>query len=1821
MAPQSDYDEGTSFYGAVEIAPKMEEGKNNQSKTLKLLVGLAFIAVALTAAVFAFTSPVATHSVGSAVDIDFPHFEEQTCFCESNCVNEPGYGNEGVCVVKDHFEADGITPADCVDFLGQTAATCDATQQGLLGVSGAEKCGSCDMVVGQNSCWSNPCMNGALCADRAMKVSDSAGAGSDPDKLGYYCHCPFGYSGVQCQTKVDFCANPLTFCDNGKKDHPCESEADCLFVFKAGADVASSCVVDAVQVCDEAATCISDERKYECKCKDGYEGDGYQTDQNNVAFASVLSQQCATVKSMHLQLSVDQSTLSADGWLDRSCTGTTTEYARAGCRNIDGCTIKEQVVTPGHTVGGCLNSATCQDTYSDYIFNSLTVKGTGEPNSYECTCPTTPRGSTQEFIWKGDKCEEDVDECIADGVATGICGLNAICNNLSPLKVDNARADNGYECTCNVGWVSSGYGTSGDELNNFKPCVDEDDCATNPCSNGATCANNGDGTGDYTCTCALGWSGTTCTVDINECDRGGLGYETCKALEHMVCVNENAKNDGTAETLKGNTQGWKCECAEYWAWNGDITDAELLSGSNGERSCVDYDDCTTIPPRCSNAATCTNVGKSKALDWTCVCPSGWEGRNCDEDINECEFVHTVAGTEDSAGNKVIDTASEVIRMHDCLDDAQCQNVDGGWECHCWDGYFGNGKNFCHDIDDCARHQKVDHFCTSDMQECSGEGDTSCGGACVYTDGDIKTVTRCASAQDCFDNVELKKVFPAAADATAYTCDEVQKCTADPKLTRDAYPRTSSAVFADHKVTVTAGYTAQTIFLSPAPWVMDKKVYDEAGEDKVHQCGYLRAAVEGSTTTRPSWYSTGTCVDTGVNSFQCECNEGWTDSNCDVDVADCELDIDNCDRNADCKETDGSFLCTCKFGYEDALPQCRPDNVQSVGFDLSSCGISCSDIDDCIGPDARCAHGVCRDLGAMAYKCTCNEGYTDFKCDADINECGLMTDDCDERFGICTNTPGSWTCKCKDGFIGTGKKGTCEEIDDCAQSPCEHGECKDTGNSYVCECEVGWKDKHCDHDLNECQAQSSASHGCHEAGKCVNTPGSYYCRCVSGFQGDGYVCTDLDDCDPDPCDVDTSETIKCRAWGVEKPTGMYSCYDEAGEPVPSSSLHCEDTGANEYQCRVCPGYSGGVAPSNINECLDNTHECAVSATCLDTEGSYECTCAAAHYDPCVCPTDVTLDGMLASNQCPVCRTAVGGEVCKPGRECVECTDCKAGADTDSTKYACPADPKLSARNPSAEYFPFDPQFNGGKPTNPGRSTGKGFKKLQGSTCISSDLTCVNINECTDMIRSDIVQYNGLKCGEAGVADCIDECGTARCECWGLVPDCKADDACYHGDGETCTKCTVCGVHECEVDGPTSTSDRTCAPLIKDGRFAMETWSGHTAQCLVMWKESQKVFPERYNWGGKPTGANGGATSGTDAAELCENPVCGVCGSGGKTAEQDIISGGAAVWAFRHLKGEEYLIMADRKGAGYRCLGFRAPGAPYPELISWEEEIVEDARGECDIGQCDTGNGDVPGKMCTSDANCGEMRKGNTGKCIKKTCGNVDDCPVPDMCIGATNLGSICIKDAEEGHKVGDPLTWVEAPKEQCGGTQGSSLNAECVTGQGLTEAGAQCDLATDATCLKPRGRCLKERSTTGMWVNTAPKTIWTKTSENSWSDYNCGMDSQSVVQTKSAVVWKITALGQVKAGAQICESEKKCSLAKYKGMFVIESKAKNDKEYECLHFKDGDFSMNANPSLVVLGEAGYGGSSSKCHITVGAETEDQALIAQKGSVWKLLSLDQ
>ncbi|CAH1433015.1 unnamed protein product [Lactuca virosa] len=68
-----------------------------------------------------------------------------------------------------------------------------------------------------------------------------------------------------------------------------------------------------------------------------------------------------------------------------------------------------------------------------------------------------------------------------------------------------------------------------------------------------------------------------------------------------------------------------------------------------------------------------------------------------------------------------------------------------------------------------------------------------------------------------------------------------------------------------------------------------------------------------------------------------------------------------------------------------------------------------------------AYCIDSDTGALGYRCNCNQGYQgqpylDPGCQ-DINECEDPNSNvCD---GICTNTPGGYSCSCKDGYVVDG----------------------------------------------------------------------------------------------------------------------------------------------------------------------------------------------------------------------------------------------------------------------------------------------------------------------------------------------------------------------------------------------------------------------------------------------------------------------------------------------------------------------------------------------------------------------------------------------------------------------------------------------------------------------------------------------------------------------------------------------------------------------------------------------------------------------------------
>ena len=46
------------------------------------------------------------------------------------------------------------------------------------------------------------------------------------------------------------------------------------------------------------------------------------------------------------------------------------------------------------------------------------------------------------------------------------------------------------------------------------------------------------------------------------------------------------------------------------------------------------------------------------------------------------------------------------------------------------------------------------------------------------------------------------------------------------------------------------------------------------------------------------------------------------------------------------------------------------------------------------------------------------------CWQDVNECSLGTDTCDDTFGICINTPGSFACTCQLGRLRVRSTNQC-----------------------------------------------------------------------------------------------------------------------------------------------------------------------------------------------------------------------------------------------------------------------------------------------------------------------------------------------------------------------------------------------------------------------------------------------------------------------------------------------------------------------------------------------------------------------------------------------------------------------------------------------------------------------------------------------------------------------------------------------------------------------------------------------------------------------------
>ena len=558
---------------------------------------------------------------------------------------------------------------------------------------------------------------------------------------------------------------------------------------------------------------------------------------------------------------------------------------------------------------------------------------------------------------------------------------------------------------------------------------------------------------------------------------------------------------------------------------------------------------------------------------------------------------------------------------------------------------------------------------------------------------------------------------------------------------------------------------------------------------------------------------GVCVD-GINDYSCLCEVNYYGKNCD-NYDDCIGN--NCDVNhGTCVDGDGAFTCACEAGYGTA----------TCGTEINECdAVPCSN------------GGACTDLLAD-FSCDCSgTGFEGVTCDDDIQECATGTHNC-LAVATCSETPGSFTCTCPQGFAGDGIT-ACTDIDECSTGTHNcHADaaCSNTAGSFTCACNAGYfGDGVTCNNVDEC---SGNTHNCHANAACSDTPGSFNCACNSGYSGDGVTCTDDDECS----------------------AGTHNCHADAA---------CSNT-AGSFTCACNSGYSGdGVTCTDVDECSAGAHNCHVDATCSNTPGSFTCACNSGYSgDGVSCADDDECSaGTHNCNAGYTCSNTAGSFTCDDINECLDAQTCGATLNcinTDGSFICDPDECTDGTHNCHASAQCTDTIGSFTCACNAGY-TGDGVTCADVDECATDDgslcgggyscsntvgsYTCDDVDECslgTDSCGSGYTCSNTV--GSFTCND-IDEClaGTASCgsgyvcantdgsytcdnvdECAAGTHNCHADAQCtdtdgsftcacnagYTGDGVSCTEINECDANPCQnggacVDGVNSYSC-VCAP---------------------------------------------------------------------------------------------------------------------------------------------------------------------------------------------------------------------------------------------------------------------------------------------------------------------------------------------------------------------------------------------------------------------------
>lgn len=391
-------------------------------------------------------------------------------------------------------------------------------------------------------------------------------------------------------------------------------------------------------------------------------------------------------------------------------------------------------------------------------------------------------------------------------------------------------------------------------------CGDEPEgeggCGSDPCEHGTCTDAEG---GGFVCACDAGWTGERCDV----ADEGGCGR---LEADPPMRVSWDRLGEGGTATY---------DCDEGYILDGEATRQCRAGRWDGEEpSCVEG---ACIDHPCQNGGTCV---EDYAGGYTCECAEGYEGDDCEVDIDDCD-------------------------PDPCEHGGTCLDAVAGFACDCSTAPGWQGARCEEDSPDCGAETCGHGTCTEGEP---GTGEHSCecdagweGESCSIVT-DLCTPNPCEHGGACTMGDPGEQSCECAAGYEGDRCEtNVDDCTPNPCLNGGS---------------CTDGVDAFTCSC-PEGWS------GETCERAVSACA-----------DDPCLHATG-CTDTGPGTYTCTCEAGWSGSRCEVNADECAPAP--CHHGGTCIDGVASFACDCStaLGYEgptcdDVTDLCTPNPCLNGG---------------------------------------------------------------------------------------------------------------------------------------------------------------------------------------------------------------------------------------------------------------------------------------------------------------------------------------------------------------------------------------------------------------------------------------------------------------------------------------------------------------------------------------------------------------------------------------------------------------------------------------------------------------------------------------------------------------------------------------------------------------------------------------------------------------------------------------------------------------------------------------------------------------------------